>query len=99
MAMELVWLGSTTGLTRFLPLAQTTPPGMLVPATVGSNPSAYFSQFGTLSPIGFALAVPLTLVSVPMYLITHQSGKPPGADTPLRSAMEAFNRPVAKGAL
>src|SRR5271166_5254190 len=99
MAMVLVAPGSTIGLTRSLPLAQTTPPGMFIPATKGSRPKAYFTQFGTPSPAGVALGAALTLVSEPKYWSTQASGKPPAADTPVRSAMEAFNRPVANGAL
>src|SRR5579859_5437788 len=101
MATALVCPGSIGGLTRLLPLAQTTPreaPLVIeMPATVGSRPKAYFNQFGTPSPAGSALGSALGLVSDPKYCITHQSGKPPAAETPVRSAIEALSKPVAKG--
>src|SRR5258708_23996730 len=99
MASELVSPGFTTGLTRFLPLANTTPFGMLVPATVGSRPRLYFSQLGTPSPEGFAFGAALAAVHEPKYWICQASGNPSLLASPLKSAIEAFNRPVANGAL
>src|SRR5689334_2128187 len=97
--MVLVAPAGSTGFTRFLPLAQTTPPGTLVPGTVGSRPRLYFSQFGTPSPLGLAFGAALGLVAEPKYWICHASGKPSLFASPLRSAMEAFNKAVANGAL
>src|SRR5579859_6046313 len=99
MAMALVSPGLTGGLTRFLPLARTTPSGKDVAATVGSRPSAYFSQLGTPSPDGLALGAALAAVVEPKYWTCHQSGNPSLLASPVISAIEALSNPVAKGAL
>src|SRR5579883_2740350 len=97
--MAMLLVSPPTGLTRVFPLAQTTPPGMLVPAMVGSRPRLYLSQLGMPSPVGLALSAALGLVAEPKYWICQVSGKPSLLASPLRSAMEAFSKPVAKGAL
>src|SRR4249920_854157 len=97
--MVLVAPAGSTGLTKSLPLAQTTPPGTLVPATVGSRPRLYFSQFGTPSPLGLASGAALGLVAEPKYWTCHASGKPSVFESPVRSAIEAFSNAVANGAL
>src|SRR5438128_173722 len=99
MAMALVWPGSMGGLTRSLPLAQTTPPGTVRPATLGSRPRAYFSQLGTPSPAGVALGAAFGLVLEPKYWICHASGRPSVLPSPVRSAIEALSKPAANGAL
>src|SRR6516164_2654116 len=99
MAMVLVWPGSRGGLTRFLPLAQTTPPGMTRPGTVGSRPKPYFNQLGTPSPAGHALGAAFGFDTDPKYWICHASGKPSVLASPVRSPMEAVSKPAAKGAL
>src|SRR6185369_13470760 len=99
MATVFVSPGFTTGLTRFFPLAQTTPPGTLVPATIGSRPRLYLSQLGTPSPEGFAVGAALGLVIEPKYWICQASAMPSLLASPVKSAIEAFNRPVANGAL
>src|SRR5581483_6085708 len=86
-------------LTRFLPLANTTPSGMLVPGTVGSSPRLYFNQLGTPSPDGFAFGPALGLFAEPKYWACQASGKPSLLASPVRSAIEALSKPVAKGAL
>src|SRR5690348_10894246 len=99
MATVLVSPGLTTGLTRFLPFTQTTPPGMLAPATVGSRPRLYFNQLGMPSAAGLAFGAALGLLAEPKYWICQASGRPSLLASPVRSAIEALNNPVANGAL
>src|ERR1019366_389962 len=87
------------GLASELPSAQTTPPGTTTPGTSGLRPKEYLSQLGMPSPAGIAFGAAAGLVIEPKYWITHASGKPPGTEMPVKSAIEALRMPTAKGAL